>query len=83
MERLNREYLDILMGGEEKASDKFLRLEERINRDKKSRGVVIQMCRSHLYEDLANLLAEGVITFADVEEFSEELKEILRFLCCP
>ena len=80
IDRLNREYSDILMG-EGKASDKFWKLEERINRDKKSRGVVIQMRRSSLYVDLANLLADGVITFADIEEFSDELKETLRYFC--
>ncbi len=81
MDRLNREYLDIL-AGEGKASDKFWKLEDRINRDKKSRGVVIHMRRSSLYMDLATLLNEGVITFADIEEFSDELKEALRYFCC-
>ena len=66
------------MQSEGNASDKVWKLEERINRDKKSRGVVIHMCRSSLYMDLAALLDEGVITFVDIEEFSDELKEALR-----
>ena len=81
MDRLNREYLDILTG-DSKASDKFWKIEERINKDKKSRGVVIHMRRSSLYMDLAALLNEGVITFADIEDFSDELKASLRYFCC-
>lgn len=31
--------------------------------------------------DLASLINDGVITFADIEEFSEERKEAVKFLC--
>ncbi len=79
--RLNREYLDILTG-ESNASDKFWELEKRINKDKYSPGVVIEMRRSMLYRNLAALLKEGVITSPDLEEFSEELRETLRYNFC-
>ena len=47
MERLTREYLEILQG-DGLASDKFWELEKRINTDKKSPGVIIEMRRSIL-----------------------------------
>lgn len=81
MEHLTREYLGILQG-DGSASDKFWELEERINNDKKSSGVIIEMRRSGLYRNLACLLMEGVITSSDLEEFSEELRETLRYNFC-
>ena len=81
MERLTREYLGILQG-DGSAADKFWELEERINNDKKSSGVIIEMRRSGLYRNLACLLMEGVITSSDLEEFSEELRETLRYNFC-
>ncbi len=81
MERLTREYLGILQG-DGLASDKFWELEKRINNDKKSPGVMIEMRRSVLYRNLACLLMAGVITSPDLEEFSEELRETLRYNFC-
>lgn len=80
MARLNREYIEILTG-EGNPSDKFWKLEKRINRDKKNRGVIIQMRKQTVVFDLAALLNDGVITFADIEEFSDELKETVMYLC--
>lgn len=80
MARLNREYIEILIG-EGNPSDKFWKLENRINRDKKKHGVIIQMRKQTVAFDLAALINDGVITFADIEEFSGELKEAVKFLC--
>ena len=80
MARLNREYIEILTG-EGNPSEKFWSLEKRINRDKRNRGVMMQMRKQSVAFDLAALINDGVITFADIESFSEELKEIVLFLC--
>ena len=80
MDRLNREYMDIL-SVEGNSSDKFWLLEKRINQDKQCRGVVIQMRKQHLAFDLAVLINDNVITFTDIEEFSSETKEIVKHLC--
>lgn len=80
MERLNREYLDILTR-EGSPSDKFWQLEKRINTDKRCYGVAIRMQKQDLVYDLATLIHDGVITFADIDEFSEGLKENVTYLC--
>lgn len=80
MDRLNREYIDILTG-EGNPSDKFWQLEKRINTDKKNRGVMIQLRKQTVVYDLAVLISDSVITFADIEEFSVELKEAVGYLC--
>lgn len=80
MEQLNQEYMDIL-SGQGNPSDKFWMLEKRINQDKRCRGVVIQMRKQNLVFDLAALINEGVITFSDIQEFSEEVKDVVKYLC--
>ena len=80
MDRLNREYMDILSGDGD-PSDKFWLLAKRINQDKKCCGVVIQMSKQNLPFDLAALINDGVITFSDIREFSDELKDVVKHLC--
>lgn len=70
--KLNKEYIELL-SGDESASEKFWRLEERIKRDRKHPGVIIQMRKSEMIYDIAILMREGVIGAQDLEGFSEEL----------
>ena len=79
MERLVREYVDLLEG-EENASDKFWKLEERIKKDKKHLGVMIGLSKGNVVFDIVALINSGVITTADLEGFSDELKESVNFL---
>ena len=72
--------MDIL-SGDGNPSDKFWLLEKRINQDKKCCGVVIQMRKQNLPFDLAALINDGAITFSDVQEFSDELKDAVKHLC--
>ena len=74
MEKLNKEYVELL-SGDEPASKKFWALEERINSDKRTPGVQLILKKSKIDWDLARLMNDGVITAADLEGFSEELKE--------
>ena len=79
MERLNREYVALLTGAGD-ASDRFWALEKRIREDMKSVGVVAEMSRSKMYQNLLGLLADGVITPDDLEGFTDELREKLAFV---
>ena len=80
MDKLNHSYIDML-SGDGKPSDKFWELRRRIRDDKRSIGVVIDMRRSMMHDNLCRLLFEGVITEADLEGFSDELREsVLRVM---
>lgn len=79
MERLVKEYVDLLEG-EENASDKFWNLEERIKKDKKHPGVMLELRKGNMMFDIVALINGGVITTADLEGFSDELKESVDFL---
>ncbi len=74
IKKLNKEYIDILSGNSN-PSDKFWKLEKRINNDKNHPGVVIQVKRNTMIYDMATLLRDGVITENDLREFSDELRK--------
>ena len=79
MERLVNEYMDLLDGAEN-ASDKFWKLEERIKKDKKHPGVMLELSKGNMIFDIVALINSGVITTADLEDFSDGLKESVDFL---
>ena len=79
MERLVQEYIELL-SGTENASEKFWKLEERIKKDKKHPGVLIELRKSNMIYDIVSLINLGVITVSDLDGFSDELKEGVNFL---
>ena len=79
MERLVREYIDVL-GSDELASTKFWELEKRIRRDQRSPGVVVEMRRSKLLSNLIGLLDGGVIATDDLNGFSEGIRERIAWI---
>ena len=79
LERLVKEYIDML-NGTGNASNKFWELEERIKKDKKHPGVMIELSKGNMVYDIVALLNSGVITTADLEGFSDELKESVNSL---
>lgn len=79
MERLVKEYIDML-NGTGNASDKFWELEERIKKDKKHPGVMLELSKGNMIFDIVALINSGVITTADLEGFSDELRESVDFL---
>ena len=79
MERLVKEYMDLL-DGEENASDKFWKLEERIKKDKKHPGVMLELSKENMVFDIVALVKSDVIITADLADFSDELKESVDFL---
>lgn len=78
MEKLNQEYVAILTG-EGNASDKFWEIEKRIREDKKDCGVQCEMSRSNQFYIMLSLLKEGAITLDDLEDFSYDLKETMKY----
>ena len=80
MNRLNKEYMEILSQEGKNPSDIFWELNDRLKDDKKQTGVIAsRVSRSNMYTLLMNLLREDAITLADLSDFSEELQERLRW----
>lgn len=79
MEHLVKEYIDLL-NESENASDKFWKLEERIKKDKKNPGVLLELNKGTMIYDIVALINRTVIITADLEGFSDELKESVDFL---
>lgn len=79
MERLEMEYIALLQN-EKSASAKFWELEKRIKEDKKSPGVIIDMRRSTAIRNIICLVSDGAISLDDLEEFSDDLKEAVKFI---
>ena len=78
MDKLNQEYIRLL-SGEGLASEKFWELEKRIRMDKKSVGIVADMRRSQMYSNLLSLLVNEIIQEDDLDGFSEELSETVKY----
>lgn len=79
MERLVQEYIELL-SGTEIASEKFWKLEERIKKDKKHPGVILELSKGNMIYEIVILINSGVVTTDDLVEFSDELKESVDFL---
>lgn len=77
MGKLVQEYMEILQK-DVSASGRFWTLEERIKKDRKNPGLIVEMSRRRLLSNLANLAAYGVIHKSDLEEFSDKMKKILK-----
>lgn len=79
MERLAVEYIALLQN-EKNASTKFWELEKHIKQDKKSPGVIIDMRRSTAINNIVSLVLDEVISLDDLEEFSDDLKEAVKYI---
>lgn len=80
MDRLNKEYIALLSSKEGNPSDRFWKLEQRIKKDRKHPGVTIEMRKSSAFFDIANLISLKVITFDDLADFSDTLKEAVKMI---
>ena len=80
MDRLNKEYIALLSSDQGNPSDRFWKLEKRIKRDRKHPGVIIEMQRSSAFFDIADLIARKVITYDDLADFSDTLKEAVSMI---
>jgi len=79
MEKLTREYIDLLSGSG-KGSDKWWALEERIQQDKKSPGVIVTLRKSETPQQLLSLLLKGIISEQDLDGFSDDLRDRILYL---
>lgn len=75
MEGLVKGYVDFLNDKSKNASDKFWELEKRIKQDKKHPGVMMELRKSEAIWDIVYLIRLKVITYDDLEDFSEDLKK--------
>lgn len=86
MEGLVNEYIKYLKS-DLPASEKFWTLEKRLKSDKKKKGVLVDLSRSQIFSIIISFIQEGAISKADLEEFSDELKnEVNLFMAnanCP
>ena len=74
MDKLIREYIELLEQDKD-ASEKFWTLNEKMKKDKRKSGVLIQeMSRSSMSTHILNLLQEGAISIDDLEGFSDEVR---------
>lgn len=79
MERLCQEYAAVLTS-DKNASDKFWAIFDRIKVDGTKTGVIARNARSSMIINIVNLLQEGAITDKDLEGFSDELIERVKFI---
>ena len=75
--KLNKEYIGILVQ-DKNASTIFWELNDRIKKDRNNPGVIIEMSRSLLVENLISLIKHNVITLDELNDFSEEAKESIQ-----
>lgn len=77
MDKLNKSYIDLLSEDKE-PSEKFWDLSKRIAEDKKRAGVQIEMRRSKLLINIVSLIMDEVISFDELEGFSDDLQEATK-----
>lgn len=72
-------YVKLLSDETKLASARFWQLDKMIKEDRKKTGVIAEMSCSDKDLILLNLLREGASTESDLEGFSEELIEVVRY----
>ena len=79
MERLVKEYIELL-SAPGNASDHFWELEERIRKDKKNPGVLLNVTKSNAIWDIAAFIGRGIITMDELDGFSPDLIEGVKLI---
>lgn len=81
MEDLVKEYVNFLNDDTKYASEKIWELEKRVKEDKGHPGVIMELRKSEAIWDIVHLIRLKEITYDDLSEFSEELRqEVKRIL---
>ena len=73
----------MLLSDNHAPSEKFWDLERQVNEDKNREnraGVQLAMRRSALLDNIVNLINDGAIALEDLDNFSDEFKETMRFV---
>ena len=80
MEKLIEEY-KMILNSDDRASEKYWALEKKVRKDQYNSGVLARdIRRSRLEALLLQLIRDKVITVDDLEDFSEELQERIKFI---
>lgn len=79
MEQLVKTYVELLTSPGN-ASDHFWELEKRIKQDKKHPGVLIELRKSTAIWDIACFVRDNVITFDELESFSDDLINAVKLI---
>ena len=79
MQDLLSHYQDII-NGKGQPVDKFWALEKNINHDKRHKGVICQLSRSCMLNNIMDMLDEKAITFDDLKDFSENFQILVKNL---
>ena len=80
MDKLTKEYIELLSDENKNASDKFWELEKRIKQDKKHPGVIMKMQKSEAIWNIVYLIRLGVVKYEDLSDFSDDLKQEVKML---
>lgn len=80
MEHLNKKYIALLSADDRNASDKFWEIEKQINKDKKHPGVIMEMRKSEAIWNIVRLIRLDVITYDDLTDFSDDLKQAVKMI---
>lgn len=70
-----------IINDEKLPSERFWELHDRIKEDSTKTGVIARNARSSVISNIVHLLQEGAITDEDLDGFSDELVERVKFLC--
>lgn len=77
IDKLNKEYIEILSKNDT-PSTIFWNLHNKIKEDKKNQGVLIEMKRSTMIENIVSLINNEVISFDELKDFSDLFKETVK-----
>ncbi|MDD6072431.1 MAG: hypothetical protein PUC12_16715 [Clostridiales bacterium] len=80
MAQLNKEYIALLSSEDKKASEKFWELQNRIKKDRKHPGVIMEMSKSQAIWNIVDLMRLDVITYEDLADFSDDLKQAIKMI---
>ncbi len=78
IEKLLKQYITLLSDKSSYASKRFWELDERINKDKRTSGVQLQLDKSEMEIDTAHLIMDGAITLDDLSDFSQEFQDSVK-----
>lgn len=80
MDKLTKEYIELLSNENRNASDKFWEIEKRIKQDKKHPGVIMEMRKSEAIWNIVYLIRLGVIEYNDLADFTDDLKQAVKMI---
>ena len=80
MAGLIQSYVQLLRDEKMDASDRFWELEKRINKDRRTPGVVIELHKDSMLWDLARFVSDGLVSEEELAEFSEDVQDAVSLI---